>query len=126
MQVIYATGRPRDLNFALVNGREAVPAGATDFATCDGDRLVSQLDEDLFAAITDEEYFTYMALVREAAELEKKRLREQPATAARRFVNRLSGLVAEDTPSIRAAARRGATGRLPAWSRFRSGSPNAL
>ena len=88
MQVIYATGQPRMLEFAVADRRQAVPAGATVLAVCDGDRLVSQLDEDFFAAITDGEYYTYMALLRDAAEREKKRPRDRhAATAVRRLIN---------------------------------------
>jgi hypothetical protein len=95
--LVIGTGQPHDLNFANVSGREAVPAGATVLAICDGDRLVSQLDEDFFAAITDEEYYTYMALLRDAVAREKKLLRKrQAATTVRRFINWLSGPVAED------------------------------
>lgn len=98
MQVIYATGQPRLLEFAVADRRQTVPTGATVFAICDGDRLVSQLDEDLFNAIADEEYYTYMALLRDAVEQEKKRLNgRHAATMVRCFFNWFSGLVAENT-----------------------------
>ena len=107
MQVIYATGKPRLLEFAVAEQRQAVPADAIVLAMCDGDRLVSQVDESLFAAITDGEYYTYMALLRDAVEREKKRLRDRrAATTARRFFNWLSGLAAVETlPLIRVAIK---------------------
>lgn len=101
MQVIYATGQPRLLEFAIAEQRQAVPAGAIVFAICDGDRLVSQLDEYLFAAITDEEYYTYMELLRDAVEREKRQLRDRrAATTVRRFCNWLSGLATRESAAI--------------------------
>lgn len=98
MQVVYATGQPGMLEFAITEQRRAVPAGATVFAICDGDRLETKVDERLFASISDEEYYNYMALLRDAVKREKRRLRDRSAaTKVRRFVNWLSGLVAEDT-----------------------------
>ena len=95
MQIIYATGKPRLLEFTIAEQRRAVPDGATVFAICDGDRIVSQLDERLFAAITDEEYYNYMALLRDAVTREKRRLRDRnAATTVRRFLNWLSGPIA--------------------------------
>lgn len=92
MQVIYATGRAGYLDFAIVEQRRAVPAGARVFAICKGDRVVSELDELLFAAMSDVEYYDYMAVLRVAIEREKRRLRERhPATIVRRFLNWLSG-----------------------------------
>ena len=97
MQVIYVTEEPRGLDFAVVDRPEAVPAGATILAICDGARYVPQLDEHFFAAITDEEYYTYMALVREVVNGEKKEADDShTVSAARRFVNWLSDVVAED------------------------------
>jgi hypothetical protein len=92
VQVIYATGEPGYLDFAIVEQRRAVPGGARVFAICKGDRVVSELDEMLFAAISDVDYYNYMAVLREALEREKRRLRERhPATIVRRFLNWLSG-----------------------------------
>lgn len=100
MQVIYATGQPGMLDFAIAEQRRAVPDGATVFAICAGDRVVSQVDERLFAAISDVEYYNYMALLRDALKREKRRLRDRnAATTVRRFVNWLSG-----PPSVEDAA----------------------
>ena len=92
MQVIYATGEPGYLDFAIVEQRRAVPGGARVFAICKGDRVVSELDEMLFAAISDVDYYNYMAVLRQALEREKSRLRERnAATVVRRFISWLSG-----------------------------------
>jgi len=103
MQVIYAIGQPRLLEFTVTDRPQTVPAGAIVFAICDGNRresLTPQLDEDLFAVITDEEYYTYMALLRDAVEGEKKRLRDRPATIMRRFFNWLSATPPARAPGI--------------------------
>ena len=63
MQVIYATGEPGYLDFAIAEQRRAIPAGAKVFAICNGDRVVSEVDERLFAANSDVEYYDYMAVV---------------------------------------------------------------
>ena len=73
MRVIYATGQPRNLDFAVTDNRAAVPAGAVLFAVCTAERTIENLDEDLFNAITDEEYYSFRALVNESERLEKLR-----------------------------------------------------
>ena len=70
MHIVYATGSPRYLEFYLAKRREAVPRGATIFAICDGERIIENQDEDLFSAITDEEYFTLTAMVNQARRIE--------------------------------------------------------
>lgn len=71
MQVIYATGEPRYLDFAVTNNRSTVPADAILLAICTPERTMENLDEDLFNAITDEEYYAFRALVNEAEQLVK-------------------------------------------------------
>ena len=73
MRVVYATCNPRQLDFYLTDRREAVPAGATVFAICTEDRTIENQDEDLFAAITDEEYYALRQMVGEAERLERER-----------------------------------------------------
>jgi hypothetical protein len=70
MKIVYAMCSPRQLDFYLTDRREAVPQGATVFAICTTDRTIENQDEDLFAAITDEEYFTLRQMVNEAERLE--------------------------------------------------------
>ena len=80
MRVIYATGKPRYLNFAVAERREAVPAGAILFAICTATRTMENLDEDLFEAITDEEYYTFRALITEAEQFERRQRQPQSST----------------------------------------------
>lgn len=82
MEVIYAEGRPGHLEFYTTETRESVPAGAIIFAICTRTHTVENMDEDLFEAITDQEYFTikemvYDAARREAAQGEVRRLTTQ-------------------------------------------------
>lgn len=72
MQVIYATGEPRYLDFAITNNRSAVPSNAILLAICTAEKTMENLDEDLFNALTDEEYYTFRALVFEAEQLVKR------------------------------------------------------
>lgn len=114
MKIVYAMCSPRQLDFYLTDKREAVPAGATVFAICTGERTIENQDEDLFAAITDEEYFTLRAMVNEAEKQEAKR---QQASAPgvgqtinkffRRLLAPLSG---------KSAGKRGRLRKLPACS----------
>jgi hypothetical protein len=78
MQVIYAIGRPGYLDFYTTDKREAVPAEAITFAICTATSTIENTDEDLFDAITDQEYFTikqmvYEATRRETAECQTRR-----------------------------------------------------
>jgi hypothetical protein len=114
MKIVYAMCSPRQLDFYLTDKREAVPTGATVFAICTGERTIENQDEDLFAAITDEEYFTLRAMVNEAEKLEAKR----PGTAAHgvwqtlcKFSRRLSALL-----SGRKAGKRSRSRKFPTCS----------
>jgi len=70
MEVIYAQGRPGHLEFYTTDTRESVPAGAIVFAVCTDTRTVENMDEDLFEAISDQEYFIVKEMVYEAARRE--------------------------------------------------------
>lgn len=72
MRIVYATCSPRHLEFYLTDRRESVPAGATVFAICTEDRTLENQDEDLFAAITDDEYDALRQMVSEAERLEQE------------------------------------------------------
>jgi hypothetical protein len=78
MKIVYAMCSPRQLDFYLTERREAVPTGATVFAICTTERTIQNQDEDLFAAISDEEYFALRAMVRQAEQQEAKRQRAAP------------------------------------------------
>ena len=101
VEVIYATGEPGLFEFAVAKQRGDVPVGATVFAICTGDRVVSQLDEWRFAAMSDVEYYNYMALLRDASKREERRLRQRNAASkVRRFINWLSGPPSVDDAAI--------------------------
>ncbi|HJU55347.1 MAG TPA: hypothetical protein VJ715_12270 [Pyrinomonadaceae bacterium] len=72
MRIVYATCSPRHLEFYLTDKREAVPQSATVFAICTEDRTLENQDEDLFSAITDEEYYALRQMVNEAERLEQE------------------------------------------------------
>jgi hypothetical protein len=80
LQIVYATSTPRFLEFHMADKREAVPAGSTIFAICTSERTIENQDEDLFNAITDEEYYELKAMIDEAEriETERKPLTESP------------------------------------------------
>ena len=109
MKIVYAMCSPRQLDFYLTDRREAVPTGATVFAICTGERTIENQDEDLFAAITDEEYFTLRAMVNEAEKLEAKR--RTPAAPAvwqtiSKFFRRLLALLFGKSAGKRSRLRK--------------------
>ncbi|HEY0405896.1 MAG TPA: hypothetical protein VGC89_09210 [Pyrinomonadaceae bacterium] len=96
MKIVYAMCSPRQLDFYLTDRREAVPSGATVFAICTGDRTIENQDEDLFAAISDEEYFTLRSMVKEAEQQEVNRqVSSAPRVgpSLRQFFRRLRALI---------------------------------
>lgn len=66
MQFVYATGQPRNMEFAITSRQDRVPSGATIYATLCGSKAVENLDEHTFNAMSDEEFYTYRALVQNA------------------------------------------------------------
>jgi hypothetical protein len=92
LHIVYATSTPRFLEFYLTDKREAVPAGATVFAICTNDRTIENQDEDLFNAITDEEYYELKAMINEAERIETER---KPSTQnlLRKFFSWLPNLL---------------------------------
>lgn len=88
MKIVYAMCSPRQLDFYLTDRREAVPAGATVFAICVGERTIENQDEDLFAAISDEEYFTLRAMVTKAEQQEGKRRLSSNARRPRQSIRK--------------------------------------
>ena len=66
MQFVYATGQPRNMEFAITSRQDRVPTGATIYATLCGSKAVENLDEHTFNAMSDEEFYTYRALIQEA------------------------------------------------------------
>lgn len=66
MQFVYATGQPRNMEFAVTSRQDRVPSGATIYATLCGSKAVENLDEYTFNAMSDEEFYTYRALIQDA------------------------------------------------------------
>jgi hypothetical protein len=92
LQIVYATSTPRFLEFNLTDKREAVPAGATVFAICTSDRTIENQDEDLFNAITDEEYYQLRTMINEAERIETGR-KPSPQSLLRKFFGWLPDLL---------------------------------
>jgi hypothetical protein len=66
MKIVYATGQPRHFEFAIVSNRIHIPKEATIPAVIDGERTDNQLDEHVFNAIDDQEYYELQKLIHEA------------------------------------------------------------
>ena len=66
MQFVYATGQPRNMEFAITSRQDRVPTGATIYATLCGSKAVENLDEHTFNAMSDEEFYTFRSLVQDA------------------------------------------------------------
>lgn len=109
MKIVYAMCSPRQLDFYLTDRREAVPAGATMFAICTTERTIENQDEDLFAAITTEEYLTLRTMVNEAERLEAKpRTTATPAVwqTISKFFRRLLALIFGKSAGTRSRLRK--------------------
>ena len=96
MIFVYATGRPRCMEFAIASTPDRVPAGARVFAACTAERADERLDEDTFGAMTDEEFFAFKQLVHRARQLEAERRAQggggfDVVGSARRLYARLCG-----------------------------------
>jgi hypothetical protein len=74
MQIVYATGQPRYFEFAFASKRKSLPSDATIFAVCLGENLIECLDEELFGAMSDEEYGIVREMIAEATRVERERL----------------------------------------------------
>ena len=67
MQFVYATGQPRNMEFAVASRQDRVPSGATIYATLyRSGKAVENLDEHTFNAMSDEEFYTFRSLIQEA------------------------------------------------------------
>lgn len=96
MRLIYTTGGPRQMEFAVVSGQHAIPTGARVVAVCDGERTVRRLDEETFRAMTDEDYYTLDGLIADTQQAEASRprdgARERRAGTFRGIISRALGL----------------------------------
>lgn len=96
MKLVYATGRPRNFEFAVASGPAHLPAGARVLAVCDGRAADSLLDEQTFGAMTDEEFYTLQSLIAASRGSESARpnIPARPAATTgplRRFFRRVAG-----------------------------------
>lgn len=92
MQFVYATGQPRNMEFAITSRQDRVPSGATIYATLCGSKAVENLDEDTFNAMSDEEFYTFRSLVQDARQGESAEAgSSQYAPAARQGLNKILG-----------------------------------
>jgi hypothetical protein len=72
MQFVYATGQPRNMEFAITSRQERVPSGATIYATLCGSKAVENLDEQTFNAMSDEEFYAYRSLLQDARQQQQQ------------------------------------------------------
>ena len=66
MRLVYATGTPRQMQFAVAAAPTALPVGARILAVCDGERVEGRIDGNTFDRMTDEEYYTLQSLISDA------------------------------------------------------------
>jgi len=84
MQFVYATGQPRNMEFAVTNRQDRVPSGATIYATLyRGGKAVENLDEYTFNAMSDEEFYTFRSLIQDARRDEARGAGRDEFAAAR-------------------------------------------
>jgi hypothetical protein len=72
MQFVYATGQPRNMEFAITNRQDRVPTGATIYATLCDSKAVENLDEHTFNAMSDEDFYAYRALLQNARQQQQQ------------------------------------------------------
>src|SRR2546421_389977 len=82
MQLVYATGRSRR-DFQIAARREEVPSDARVYATCTQGETVESIGETTFQNMSDAEYSSLKAMVREARERASK---EKPADASKEML----------------------------------------
>ncbi len=90
MQFVYATGRPRNMDFAITSRQEAIPSEAIIYATCYGQKAIENIDDDTFSAMTDEEFYTYKSLVQDARRSETNGAQRGASATAGRLLQQVS------------------------------------
>jgi hypothetical protein len=70
MTIIYAKGQPRFFEFGTASNRQQLPPGAVVLAVANGDHIVEHLDDDIFARMTDEEYYELQGLINDTRQPE--------------------------------------------------------
>ena len=91
MQLVYATGY-REREFQIAENRKEVPSGARVYATCTKESTVEDVGEVTFQGMSEEEYYSLKAMVREArqrAMAEKQSAGD--ASSVRSFIGKLFG-----------------------------------
>lgn len=78
MQFVYATGQPRNMEFAITSQQHHIPTGATIYATLCGSKAVENLDEHTFNSMSDEEFYAYRALLQNAREQQQQGAQDAP------------------------------------------------
>lgn len=73
MQLVYATGRPRQMEFGIASSPNLLPTGAEIYAVYEGARADRRLDEHTFVAMSDEEFYTFQSLAIAAEQNEARR-----------------------------------------------------
>jgi hypothetical protein len=93
MQFVYATGQPRNMEFAITSRQDRVPSGATIYATLCGNKAVENLDEYTFNAMSDEEFYTYRSLLQNARQQPQQgeRVEAGNGDAVRKGLNKVFG-----------------------------------
>jgi hypothetical protein len=74
MRVIYATGYPGELEFAVTDSRNLVPSNAIVLAICSEQHAMMIQDQDLLDEMIDQELSMLRALFGEARELEMRQM----------------------------------------------------
>lgn len=91
MQFVYATGQPRNKEFAITSQHNHVPSGATVYATLCGSKAVENLDEQTFNAMSDEEFYAYRALLQDARQQQQQGESAQDAPNTEKSLNKILG-----------------------------------
>lgn len=63
MTIIYATGQPRFFEFGTAKDHDQLPSGAIVLAVAERDNIAEHLDEDIFARMSDEEYYELQGII---------------------------------------------------------------
>jgi len=80
MTLVYATGRPRNFEFATACCHPKLPADAVVLASCEGEHTTSLLDEQTFTRMSDEEYYELQGLISAARQDEVGRAVGDPTS----------------------------------------------
>ena len=72
MTLVYATGEPGYLEFAIASNRGLLPLGARILAITDGERTTELLDEHIFNRMTDAEYYELQGMINHARQSQQQ------------------------------------------------------